>query len=335
MAETRPWSNKVFGALGVLAFIAVVAAPIAYRLGIGPDLSHTSGEWNNFGTFFGGLLGPILSMLAFFALVYTIFLQEQQLSLARATLKAADEDKELTRKQLDAAVDTQHRTAEALALQNKLAGDHAVKTMFFELVTLHNQIVRDISYTVMTLETVFRPNSDIPSDVPVPEILEGRRALEYLFNTAFREFYREAAQANAQRVPGGLRTVREFDYVTFEHFYGRILYPFGQYFRNLYRIFKFIDESQLDPPDKSTLAGLIKAQMSNAELGLTFYNGKSQLGIKFKPLLEKYKMFENMMIGTLLDAESARDYDVAAYGESADRFFAYVGIPQPDKPEGS
>jgi len=87
-----PWSTKVFIGVGVLALLAVVAIAPIYRAFIGPNISTTSAEWNNFGTFAGGVLGPVLSMLAFFALVCTIFLQEQQLALACATLKAADED---------------------------------------------------------------------------------------------------------------------------------------------------------------------------------------------------------------------------------------------------
>ncbi len=126
-----------------VAFAVVCAAALVYRHYFGTTVSTSSSEWNNFGTFFGGLLGPILSMLAFFALVYTIFLQEQQLSLARSTLRAADADKEMTRKQLEAAVDTQRRTAEALALQNKLGSDQSTRAAFFEMVALHNQIVQD------------------------------------------------------------------------------------------------------------------------------------------------------------------------------------------------
>jgi hypothetical protein len=112
-----PWSARVFTVIAGVALGVVIAVPFVYRHFLGAHVSDSSAEWNNFGTFVGGVLGPVLSMLAFFALVYTIFLQEQQLSLAHATLSAADEDKELTRQQLDAAIRTQEQTVIALGRQ--------------------------------------------------------------------------------------------------------------------------------------------------------------------------------------------------------------------------
>ena len=90
LGASAPWSAKVFVGIGVLPVIALVLVPMSYRWGVGSNLSHASSEWNNFGAFVGGALGPILSTLAFLAAIYTGFLQEQQLPLARLTLQRSE-----------------------------------------------------------------------------------------------------------------------------------------------------------------------------------------------------------------------------------------------------
>lgn len=130
MAENRegsgasaPWSVKVFVGVGVLAVIVLVLVPLSYRWGVGHELSHAAGEWNNFGTFVGGVLGPILSTLAFLALIYTVFLQEQQLSLARLMLQ---------------------RSEAAIAEQSRLSREQTATAAFFELLQLHAGIKKPL-----------------------------------------------------------------------------------------------------------------------------------------------------------------------------------------------
>ena len=78
------------------------------------------------------------------------------------------------------------------------------------------------------------------------------------------------------------------------------------YFRYLYRILKHIDETQLlamlDDPDneREKYAHLLRAQLSNYELLMWFYN--SLLGEHpetIKPLIEKYSMFNNLRVEEL------------------------------------
>ncbi len=121
---TTPWSARVFTLVAGVALGVVIATALVYRHVFGTAVSTSSSEWNNFGTFFGGLLGPILSMLAFFALVYTIFLQEQQLSLARQAKDAADK---------------------ALVVQSNAAREEAARSTFFEMIKLHHEIVNGMS----------------------------------------------------------------------------------------------------------------------------------------------------------------------------------------------
>lgn len=73
----------------------------------------------------------------------------------------------------------------------------------------------------------------------------------------------------------------------------------GHYFRTLYNIVKFIDESTVR--NKQTYTNLLRAQLSSNELLLLFYNCLSEKGNrKFKPLVERYALLENMPDNKLL-----------------------------------
>lgn len=69
----------------------------------------------------------------------------------------------------------------------------------------------------------------------------------------------------------------------------------GYYFRHLYHIFKYVDNSNVPDEIKKRYIDVIQAQMSDNELYLCFINSYSEYGKKrFKPLLEKYHFFENI-----------------------------------------
>ena len=104
----------------------------------------------------------------------------------------------------------------------------------------------------------------------------------------------------------------------------------GHYFRNLYNFVKFVDQESdfpKDHKDKKFYTNLIRAQLSSDELGLLFYNCLSNRGAKFKVLVEKYALLEDMDFKKLVqelgedyivtpDEEHKSLYDESAYGES-------------------
>ncbi|HJH64739.1 MAG TPA: putative phage abortive infection protein [Bacteroides mediterraneensis] len=75
------------------------------------------------------------------------------------------------------------------------------------------------------------------------------------------------------------------------------------YFRHLYRVFKFIDEAPIFTNDKNKkydYACIMRASLSQYELIMLFYNCLSSNGReKFKPLIEKYAIFNNLRVELL------------------------------------
>ena len=73
-------------------------------------------------------------------------------------------------------------------------------------------------------------------------------------------------------------------------------YMLGHYYRNLYHIVKFIheDKSLITFENKYKYIKILRAQLSAPEINLLAWNGLSQNGEAFKPLIEKYKLLKNM-----------------------------------------
>tara|TARA_B100001750_G_scaffold196625_2_gene168886 strand:+ start:359 stop:1201 length:843 start_codon:yes stop_codon:yes gene_type:complete len=67
----------------------------------------------------------------------------------------------------------------------------------------------------------------------------------------------------------------------------------AHYYRTLYRIFFYINNSELEQIDKQKYAKIIRAQLSNDEIILLFFNGQTELGAKFSQYIEKYELLNN------------------------------------------
>ena len=88
------------------------------------------------------------------------------------------------------------------------------------------------------------------------------------------------------------------------------------YFRNLYRIIKFVDESPLllDIHERYQYTSIVRGQLSRYELLWLFYNGLSVYGNdKFKPLIEKYALLKNIRVELLVRVEDKDLYASSAY----------------------
>lgn len=88
------------------------------------------------------------------------------------------------------------------------------------------------------------------------------------------------------------------------------------YFRYLYRILRYIDDSKLiDEEQKYRYACVLRAHLSSFELLILHYNGLSAVGFaKLKPLLEKYSMLNNIRFDLL--ANQSKQGERSFFGEN-------------------
>lgn len=78
----------------------------------------------------------------------------------------------------------------------------------------------------------------------------------------------------------------------------------GSYFRSLYRVIKYIDESSFSDNEKYQYTSFVRAQLTDIELIWLFYNCTVGYGEeKFKTLVEDYTLLKNIPKGRLIDAE--------------------------------
>ncbi|QIP55430.1 putative phage abortive infection protein [Hafnia alvei] len=95
----------------------------------------------------------------------------------------------------------------------------------------------------------------------------------------------------------------------------------GHYFRNLYHIFKHIDEASfLRKKERIKYAKLVRAQLSSIESGALMLNGLSTKGVKSKVYIEKYSLLQGFTLSKsfkeeLISAGATSLYRPEAYGD--------------------
>lgn len=145
----------------------------------------------------------------------------------------------------------------------------AFENTFFQMLKLHNQIVSDISTTIKTHSSV--------------EIVDGRAVIgDFLRKLKDSlEFY-DLDETSTKEIVGE----------RFLHFYFASKYDLGHYFRFLYNILRFLSEAQIE--EKKLYTRLIRAQLSNVELEILYYNALSTEGNNLIQYMQEFKLMDNL-----------------------------------------
>lgn len=218
-----------------------------------------------FGDMFGAV-NALFSGLAFAGIIWTILLQRNELRLQR-------EDSRLNREE---AID-----------QNKTLKQQRFENTFFNMLSLQNEIVKNLSdprfsgrqvieeatkdlFCFLAIENYNKQNG-LKTLQPQPNVL---RDTPLTFSNA--------------------RSMLDLHY--HDYFYDRYAGTFNHFFRHLYHIFKFIYFSDLTIGEKNFYATLTRAQLSQGELYLIAFNmlmpnyGKPNLLY----LVKEYDILQNM-----------------------------------------
>lgn len=223
-----------------------------------------------------GALNTLFAGLAFAGIIISIYLQGIELKQTRAEMKSQGEQFEL---------------------QTKSFTRQTFENTFFQLLNLQNQIIQLIEV------------SHYGKGISSTKIATGRSAFKPLFEEKFFEsVYLYELEIPEEDYP---TTINEA-FMLYLEAYGDKL---NNYFANIYQILKFIDSSEVD--NKKDYSNILRAQLSSYELALLFLNCLSDIGIeKFKPLVEKYSLFEHLPLFEKISDSMIKSYDVNAYGET-------------------
>lgn len=268
-------------------------------------------ERGTFGDKFGAV-NALFSGLAFAGLIFTIVLQKKELSLQR-------EELQLTRKEME------EQTAE-FEKQNSTLRLQRFENTFFQLLSQFESVTDNLSFSYMEDHSYKKCYAD--EDSPTSEVNPPRTIVtgRELFRTAFEEvphysFYRDSILPGEKMRYIGMRNLLAnigmkgyMDSFTPSYF--------DHYFRLMYRILKFVDNTKLiEDKDKYDYTCILRALLSRYELVWLYYNGLSDYGSeKFKPLIEKYSMLQNLREELLVDTcTTPLNYSEIAYNHYSNK----------------
>lgn len=243
-----------------------------------------------------GSVNALFSGLALAGIIFTILLQRLELKYQRDELKE-------TRKEFQ----TQNETLKLQRFENT----------FFNLLSLHHQIVDSIDFSYYKNKN--KGGSPITRRDYTTHGLGRGVQDEELITIKGRDVFRNRYQSLSRRT--------RFDNLddclrVYIQEYETIQSDFGHYFRNLYRMVKLVHETEfLDTTVTADLykirykyTSIIRSQLSDYELLWLFYNCLSKNGIeKFKRLVEEYSLLKNLPQDKLISIHHKVKYNPQAF----------------------
>jgi hypothetical protein len=237
---------------------------------------------NLLGDFMAGTVSSIWSLAGLF-FIYVAFLgQKQQLLNQQLEIMFSQLEVKYTRLELSGQ-------KKEMATQNATLIQQKFESTFFQLLGLFNNISNSIDITnnenIYTGRDCFKVFYDLLKRTCEVEKMKSQTGEQISFNELMNGY---------------------------SIFYNRNMSDLSHYFRTIYHIFKFIDTSEID--DKERYTSLVRSQLSSYEQILIFYNCLHDNGLKkFKPLLEKYKIFKNIDDSLILNQSHREKYKESAF----------------------
>jgi hypothetical protein len=246
-------------------FVLIVVAGTYAFLYVGNKFSVSDiGSGGAIGDFFGGILNPLFAIIGLFALLETIKIQSKELKTSSEALKQSSEELELTREQATLSAAALQEQSDSIKLQN-------FENTFFNMLNLHNEIIRSINIDT-NIKLLYSDKNRVVN-VKGNGILLFNNIVNILNNNYMSNIHNKE--------------------VGYESIIYKIGDDIGHYFRNMYQILKFIDSKK--NIEQKHYSNILRAQLSNSELSMLFFNCGSDKGIdRFLPLVAKFEFFEHL-----------------------------------------
>ena len=219
-----------------------------------------------------GAVNALFSGFAFAGLIYTIILQRQDLKLQRRDLFYQRQELKLNRKELELTrKEMEDQTAE-FEKQNETLKIQRFENTFFNMMSQFQDVVNNLKVTKEFYGG------------------EGRDCFEktYIKNWQIEQNFNDFAHLSMSSIifREGLDGYKKSEMPKY----------FDHYFRLLYRILKFVNDSTVitDFVQKYEYTAMLRAMLSRYELVWLYYNGLAYGAQKLKPLIERYAMLNNL-----------------------------------------
>lgn len=292
--DTEGSNNNLWLTLLLAGFVVLIMWLLSWVF-IDLYISDTTSR-GTFGDKFGAV-NALFSGLAFAGLIVTLLYQKEELKLQREELAQTREELKGQREEFEE--------------QNKTMKRQRFENTFFNMLSLQQEIVTNLSY-----EYYVNPNI-CPPNIPAEQFygtspkgqLHGRDVFEGMYKRAIIDFQ------GMRFADGVCNILRSYGCQAYSSIIATT--RFDHYFRHLYRIYKYVDTSDLIADDERyDYACIVRSQLSEYELIMLFYNCLTTNGReKFKPLIEKYTIFNNLRIELLAHNQDASAYSVTAFNQ--------------------
>lgn len=300
-SKKQRWIGVVFYVLLIALSLCIIWSVLSYS----DNLDDKYGLDNP--NKLAGVLGGVFSMLAFIGVLVTLHLQKK-----------------------------------SYYEQKKTAALERFESTFFNMLSQLQEIVRDLVYAVrVPVET--KTEKEAPNFVRKTTRYEyrtlatGRDVFKYLYELNVESY---SVNSYKKKAIFGMKGVIEVHGLS-EYIKHDSPTYFDHYFRFLYRILKFVDDSDssfLTDTNKYNYIGMLRGMLSKYELAWIYYNGLSDYGKnKLKPLIEKYALLKNLREDILANSKEYTDY-ISEYGcsskgfpENEYEFFQTINSGDPNK----
>ncbi|MCC4791186.1 putative phage abortive infection protein [Vibrio splendidus] len=283
----------------ILIFTAILPIGL-YLFKFNDGLSNLHSEWGEFGSFFGGVVSPIISILAFIGLLYSMDETKKQFSEQRDESAFysllnfhSSKVEQLTNHELKGYELFKYLSMKYDVLYDEYCFNLAKKKIinntselpYFSYDFLSEKIKENYPYVkgsgIELAENYFNLSEDKHEllkgliDASISD--EDKSRVSVIGDTIVRKFSSE------QR----LVCLKEI-YDEFYHDYG---YLVGHYFRNINYILEHVDKSF----NKENYSKIFRAQLSRYELTLLYYNMTSSYSSdSFNKLINRYNILNGI-----------------------------------------
>ena len=249
-----------FALLGTLSLVPLLIF-FLWRVDLDPSLPIDSSKFGTFGDFFGGIIGSFWSLCG--VLIFYIALKEQREDFRTnkdAFVKQAEaldlqiEEFRLQREEL-------YQSRQVFIDQSRTLKQQRMSSMYFSLIDLYRKIVDGL-------------NEQCPD------------------GNYFKTLKRTLVDGFTwHEDPYECHKVAKRHYV--ELYYSR-KEELSHYYKIIYRIFKVVDESDLDEKDKFEYITILRSQLSENEMIAIYYNSHSRYGESLYRFILRYNFLKHL-----------------------------------------
>lgn len=287
--------NRTISTYKNIAWWLVVAGLVIIGLSLYDFLKNNTEPGfglNLYGDFLSGSVGSIWA-LSGILFIYIAFLgQRQQLLYQKIDLLYNHFEMIQTRNEMKK--------------QNKTFAMQRFENTFFQMLDLFNSVIESTELNVSTPVQKSRK-----AFIFIAKELEDEVSL-YSRNPSIIAVVLQSKEKSTRINTLDYLTVNDLN-IIYDRIYQRYQDVLGHYFRTYYHIIKLVDKT--NGIDKAHYISIARAQLSNSEQLLLFYNCLHKNGTeKFKPLVEEYALLHNMNIDELPSLYYKEFYKKSAYG---------------------